>query len=192
MKRIFPLLFAFLLLAQSSFALTLGDTNGGASCDAGSTQVAATWTSTETDDFTAISINGSQDGANGYGFKGAIWADNGSGAPGSRLTSAGSEVALVNNGSSGCANNTYVTSNLTQTITAQALWIGGRETVKTGGDEMNVTFDTGVNGHERTITGSADPTDPFGVGTARAGRQYSIYATYTVTSGAARRMFVVM
>ena len=78
-----------------------------------------------------------------------------------------------------------------QTITTQTLWIGGREFINTGGDEMNITYDSGVNGYEKTITGSADPLDPFGTGTARSARQYSVYATYTVTPSGARRVIMV-
>lgn len=176
-------LFILLLFITSpSFALTLGDTDGGASCDAGSHQVAVTFTSAESDDFTAISINAAEDGSDGLTFKGAIWADTGSNRAGTRLTLPGSSIDVPDNSDTSCSTNSYVTSTLTTTtITAQQLWIGGRQT-NSSGDEINVSFDTGNDGHERTIAATGDPTDPFGTGTFRSARQYSIYATYTVTA----------
>ena len=107
MKKLLLALLCSLMWASSAFALTLGDTNSGASCDAGSTQMAATWDSTESDDFTSVSVNASEDGNNGYQFKAAIWA-NSSGVPGSRLTIAGTAIDLPNGSGSNCSAVSYV------------------------------------------------------------------------------------
>lgn len=191
MKRIFPLLFAFLLLAQSSFALTLGDIDGGASCDPATDYFAVTYTSTATWDVSAVSANASELGTNGYTFGGGVWADNGSNRAGALLATGATGNALPDSGGDTCASNSYVTSTISPAveITAQQLWFGGRE--DTGGalNNMELTYDSGADGVERGGVGGV--TDPFGTATFRDNRQYSAYITYTVTSGAARRMFVV-
>lgn len=192
MKKTILVLACLLVWIPSAFALTLGDTSGGASCDSSTDYFSVTFTSAESDDFTSVSINGAEFGTNGYDVAGGIWADTGSGTPGALLAS-GNNQELPDSGGDTCAgltSSTYTTSTFSSvTITAQQLWIGGREATGGAINDMAVEYDSGANGYERGGVGSL--TDPFGTGTARSGRQYSAYATYTVTPSGARRVILV-
>ena len=169
----------FLLWCNLCFADTLGDTDGGASTDLGiDIIVSGPYT---------LSVNAVVTGISGKVFDnlsnstwiGAIWADS-TGTPGAKILE-GSAIATSN------TFQYYESSVASVSVSAQDIWIGGVLTASDGDDYISYDSSTPVNSYEKT--GTSIP-DPFGTGTLRSGRRYSVYITYTEATGARRVMLI--
>lgn len=186
MRKIILALSCLMLWSLPAFALTLGDTDGGASCDGGSGAVAVTYVLSGDATVTAIHVNSNGTSSNNY--QGGIWSDNAT-VP-NTLLAGGAAAALVDGVN--CNNVSYVESSVSSvSVSAQTLWIGGVVNVAGTSSALEVTFDTGNNGYDATVGQDPIANWPTASDTARAGRQYSAYFTYTAAGGAARRVIMV-
>jgi hypothetical protein len=159
---------------------TVGDTDGGASCDTQLYLFGTIYTLSDNAVVTAIDASVFENVAGSHDYRGAIWDDN-AGTPNNRLA-LGTAIQM-NTGS--CPNENYVTSPVASaSVNAQDIWIGGSHSENFPGNNISCNYDNGNNGYEYGAGAAYPPPDPFPAGSARANRQYSVFATYTIAGAA--------
>lgn len=163
---------------------TIGDTDGGASCDAGIDHIGSEFILSVSADFTSVHANVTEESAGARTLKGAIWDDSAGNRPEDRLL-IGGQVTIPAWGGTDCSNVAYVQSNLSAvTVTPQVIWIGFGIDDSGASNEGQATFDATASDSCENIGVTSGPQNPFGTCTHRVGRTYSVYATYTAAAPA--------
>lgn len=167
---------------------TIGDTDGGASCQTGVGSPGVKITMPANGDVTSISASVCEACGTARAVYGEIYT-NSSGAPAS-LVACGNVSAGLPGSCSSCNNAAYRTSNITASLTSGTVyWLAAM--FNNSAWCYHIEYDSGSSGdgYDRSQTGtSCEATASSGTSNDRI---YSIYATYTETTVAERRFILV-